>query len=139
MSPESGSVLLLMPAAVLIVLLLGSIAVDFSSAYLAERELSALAGAAANDAATFGLDEAAFRRDGTYRLDPTRVEEACRRALAARSTGVLDGASITCRIEGAGVRAEASGRARYVFAPVIPGAPDGQDVSASAWATPALE
>jgi D-alanyl-D-alanine carboxypeptidase len=43
---------MLMPAAVLIVIVLGSIAVDFAIVFLGEREAASLAAAAANDAAT---------------------------------------------------------------------------------------
>src|SRR3954452_750854 len=58
---ERGSVLILVPAGVLVLMLLGAIAVDFSVAYLAKRQLEAAAGAAVNDAAGAGLDERALR------------------------------------------------------------------------------
>ena len=58
---ETGAAsLALVPAALLVLLVLAAIAVDSASEYLARRELAAAADAAANDAATFGLDEAAL-------------------------------------------------------------------------------
>ena len=50
-----GSVLMLMPAAVLIVLLLGAIAVDSAIVYLRQRQAENIAFDAANDAAGAGL------------------------------------------------------------------------------------
>ena len=51
---ERGSVLLLFPAAVLIVIVLSAITVDSSIAFLAQRELANATAAAANDAASRG-------------------------------------------------------------------------------------
>ena len=83
---ERGSVLALVPAGLLVLVLLAAIAVDSSVAYLGRRELAAAADAAANDAVTYGLDEARFRETGKFALDSARVEEAVRRALIARNT-----------------------------------------------------
>ena len=133
---ERGSVLMLMPAAVLVVLVLGSIAVDFSIAFLAERELVSAASAAANDAATYGLDEASLRDGGELVLDPARVREAAVRSLAARGNRLLDQATVDVDVSGTQVRVTIRSRAEYLFAAAIPGAPDGADVEATATATP---
>src|SRR5690606_36454066 len=53
---QRGSVLMLMPAAVLIVLALGSLAVDRAVVFGAQRDLINTAQAAANDAVTLGID-----------------------------------------------------------------------------------
>ncbi len=87
---ERGSVLALVPAGLLVLMLLAAIAVDSSVAYLGRRELAAAADAAANDAVTYGLDEARFRETGAFALDPVRAEEAVRRALLARHSDVVD-------------------------------------------------
>ena len=68
---------MLMPAAVLIVMVLGAIAVDLTAVRLGQRELIAAAGDAANDAVTVGLDEAALRSGQGYRLDPDRAGTPC--------------------------------------------------------------
>ena len=65
---------MLMPAAVLIVILLGSIAVDFAVVFLGQRDLGAAAAAAANNAATYGLDEAAFRAGEGYQFQADQVD-----------------------------------------------------------------
>ena len=79
---ESGSALMLMPAAVLIVLMMLGIAVDESRVFLARRELADLAATAANDAVTRGLDQSRFRSDGSYVLSRTAVEESVLATLA---------------------------------------------------------
>lgn len=135
MGDDRASALLLMPAAVLVVLVLGAIAVDAAVAFLAERDLAAAAAAAANDAATAGLDEDALRGGAGYRLDPALVEAAVQRALTAR--GVDPGTSVDVAVAGTEVRVTLRGAARLVFAPAIPGAPDTVDVEATASAVPA--
>jgi hypothetical protein len=131
-----GSVLMLMPAAVLIVLLLGSLAVDFAIAFLAEREVVDAASAAANDAATFGLDENQLRQSGALVLDRGRAEEAVRQSIVSRGSALLDRADVSVDVTAASVRVRISSRAQYLFARVIPGAPDGIAVSAIAAAGP---
>ncbi len=74
---------MLMPAAVLIVVILGGIAVDSAVVFTAQRELVSAAQAAANDAAAYGIDENAFRAGQGYVLDPARVEQAIVRALVS--------------------------------------------------------
>ena len=54
---ERASVLMLMPAGVLVVLLLGAIAFDLSLVFLRQRQASSLAVDVANDLATAALDE----------------------------------------------------------------------------------
>jgi hypothetical protein len=132
---ERGSVLALVPAALLVLLVLAAIAVDSASEYLARRELAAAADAAANDAATFGLDEARFRETGEFVLDPERADEAVRRALAARSNGVVDRAAVAIEVDAdAGtVTVTLRSSAHLVFAPVVPGVP--HDVAVVARAT----
>lgn len=135
MGDDRGSALLLMPAAVLVVLVLGAIAVDAAVAFLAERELAAAAAAAANDAATAGLDEDALRRGGGYRLDPALVEAAVARALTAR--GVDPATAVDVAVVGTEVRVTLTGEAELVFSPSIPGGPDAVPVEATASAAPA--
>jgi hypothetical protein len=122
-----------MPAAVLVVVVLGSIAVDLSIAYLGRRELAAAAASAANDAVTYGVDEAAYRRDGTYVLDPARVSRAVSDAVAAQRPPVHD-LRIDVAIAGSEVTVTLSASVTYVFAGAIPGAPDGTRVVALATA-----
>jgi Flp pilus assembly protein TadG len=135
LSRERGSVLLLMPAAVLIVIVLASLCVDFAIAFLGEREVSSLAQSAANDAATAAVDQDHLRETGEFRLDPERVEQVVAATIAASSTEVdLEAPRVEVTvIDGEpAVRVELTGTVDYVFAPVLPGGPDGVEVSAAA-------
>ena len=131
---EHGSVLMLMPAAVLIVIVLAAMTVDMSIVHLAEREAAAAADAAANDAVTWGLDETTLYQDGEYRLDAGRVRESVNRSLAAHEiSGRLSSVSVSNDIDSVSVNVEIE--VDYVFARALPGAADGTTVSASSTAT----
>lgn len=136
--------LLLFPAAVLIVLALSAITVDSSIAFLAQRELANATAAAANDAASRAIDGQAFYRDDRIQLDPSAVEDVAEervrlaidqsrhRGLEVRATAsppVRDGCPWT-------VRVTASSRVSYLFAKAIPGGPDEASVRATSVAGP---
>ena len=141
---ERGSVLLLFPAAVLIVLVLSAITVDSSIAFLAQRELANATAAAANDAASRAIDSQAFYEGDRVELDPYAVEAVAlervqlaidgsrHRALEVRVTAsppVRPGCPWT-------VRVSASSNVPYVFARAIPGGPDEAAVRATSVAGP---
>lgn len=98
---EDGSVLMLMPAAVLIVLVLGAIAVDSAIVYLGQRQAHDIAFDAANDAAGAGLDLEAVRTTGEIVYDPDRVEALAARAVAA--AGMDDVELVSARPDGTAV------------------------------------
>lgn len=127
---------MLMPAAVLIVLLLGSIAVDFSIVFMAERELVSAASAAANDASTMGVDEVVLRTTGEFVLDPAKVELAAEESLRARGSHLLEDAEWVVELVGDEVRVTVTAVAPYLFAKAIPGAPDAAVVRATGRASP---
>ncbi len=116
--------------------MLAAIAVDSATEYLARRELASAADAAANDAATFGLDEVRFRETGEFVLDPGRAEEAVRRALAVRRSDVIDRAVIAIDVDPdvGTVTVSLRSSAQLIFAPVVPGAAHEVDVVARATA-----
>lgn len=134
---ERGSVLLLVPAGVLVVLALAAMAVDAAVAFLGERQVADLAAAAANDAVTAGVDEDHLRATGEVRLDPDRVEEVVAATLAAASPTVdLDPPVVeVLELDGEpAVRVRLTGTIGYVFAPALPGGPERARVDASATA-----
>ncbi|HEX9531019.1 MAG TPA: hypothetical protein VF954_07765, partial [Acidimicrobiales bacterium] len=90
---DRGSVLLLVPAAVLVLVILGAIAVDSAVVFLGQRELANGADAAANDAATAFSDPAFYRAGGTTAIDSRQATAVVEASLAARQmSGVtLDG------------------------------------------------
>ena len=71
---ERGSVLLLFPAALLIMVALSAMAVDSAVAFLAQRELTNATAAAANDAATEAISDQSFYRGDRIELSPSAVE-----------------------------------------------------------------
>lgn len=141
---QRGSVLLLFPAAVLIVLVLSAITVDSAIAFLAQRELANATAAAANDAAARAVDSQAFYRDDRVELDSSAVEAVAaeRVRLAIDQTRHRD---LEVRVTAsppatAGcpwtVRVSASSRVPYVFARALPGGPDEASVRATSVASP---
>jgi Flp pilus assembly protein TadG len=116
---ERGSVLILVPAAVLVLVILGAICVDFSVAYLAKRQLQDTAATAVNDAAGAGLDEARLRvGDGRATLDPEAVRAAAVRAVHAGIQGpVRLVGEPRVEIHDTTVVVWLEGEASYVFAP----------------------
>lgn len=111
---------MLMPAAVLVVVILGGIAVDSAVVFSAQRELVDAAQAAANDAAAYGIDQATFRSGGGYVYDPSRVEEAVARALSSRGIS----ARHRWYRQGGRIVVELTEDVAYVFTKAVPGAPN---------------
>lgn len=129
--------LLLMPAAVLVVLVLASIAVDFTIAFLGEREAASLAAAAANDAVTAAIDDERFRAGEGIHLDEDRARRIALDTLDASSTE-LDDVTVEVvtdvRDGEPAVTVTVRGTIDYVFAPALPGAPTEAFVEATATA-----
>lgn len=132
---DRGSVLMLMPAGVLVVLMLAAIAVDLSLVFLRQRQASATAADIANDLATAALDVDELRRNGTFTLDPDRARRLgealadasdLREDLLAVQIDVVDDTTVRVTIEAA---------VEYLFASIVPGAAEGTEVRATATAT----
>jgi hypothetical protein len=132
---DRGSILMLMPAGLLIVLVLASIAVDMSLVHLRKRQAFELAAAAANDAATAGVDLGRLRTTHDYVLDPERARAVVEDAVAASELAPQLARPPVVILTATGVRVELALEADYIFADVVPGAPDGTEVTASATAT----
>lgn len=134
-SGERASVLMLMPAGVLVVLLLGAIALDLSLVFLRQRQASSVATDVANDLATEALDVEAFRGGGDFRLDPRRAEELGAGLVAASDLGP-DVVEVEVTVTGPeAVEVTVVVAVEYIFAKAIPGASDGTTVTATASAT----
>lgn len=132
-----GSVLMLMPAGVLVVLLLGAIAFDLSLVFLRQRQASSVVGDVANDLATLAVDEGELRATGTYRLDPERAD-ALGRALIGQSDVAAQVLDVDIDVLGDDtVQVTVVVQVDYVFARAIPGASDGTEVQATATAVAA--
>lgn len=130
-----GSVLMLMPAAVLILVILGGITFDFAHLYLAKRELTSLAEGAANDAVTYGLDQASVHRGEGYALDPDRVVTAVEASVDTHSPDLhLIGSPRVEIVSPSEVRVTITARIDYVFTRAVPGAPNAETVTVAATA-----
>ena len=80
-SAERGTITLWILGLCVLLLPLGGLGLDLGRAFSARRSLSATADAAAL-AGAGALDIAAYRADGSVRLDPTRAEARARRSVA---------------------------------------------------------
>jgi Flp pilus assembly protein TadG len=141
---DRGSALLLMPAAVLVLLILGAIAADLSHLHNRKRELIAVADSIANDAATYGLDIDSLRapRDGNaptgpLTFDQKRLDTVGRRSVEAHREAdrpvevvsfehAVDPATGTVT-----VTVEVRERVDYIFARAIPGIRGFEDITAT--------
>lgn len=83
---ERGSALLLVPTGILVMLVLASITVDATTAFMAERSAASVASAAANDVASLALDVEHYRLTGEYRLSADRSARAVPEVRAAVET-----------------------------------------------------
>lgn len=130
---ERGSVLFLFPAGTLVVLVLAAITVDLGLLHVRSRELWSIADAAANDAASGGLDVGALRRTGELRLDPGLATTA---AVAAVDTASVDGVrvvSVTVGGDGREITVVLAREAELVIGRGLPGA-DTRTLTATATA-----
>jgi Flp pilus assembly protein TadG len=125
-----------MPAAVLVFIVLGAIAVDASLAFLGERQVSNLAASVANDAATQGIDVQRYYATGELVIDPIRVEEVAELALATSSLDHLVELTIDTEVVGDDVViVRVSAAVRSLFGRVLPEGLEVHEVAASAEAT----
>lgn len=132
-APDRASVLMLMPAGVLVVLLLGAIAFDMSLLFLRQRQAASVAADVANDLATLALDEPHYRATGEFRLDPRRADEIGRALIASSDVAAIaDDIEIT--VADTRVEVRLTAEVAYVFARAIPGAADGTTVRGRATA-----
>jgi uncharacterized membrane protein len=132
--PDRGSVLMLLPACVLVVIVLASIAVDMAMVHLRQREALDLAASAANDAVTAGADPDRLRAGG-FDLDAGAVQATVDRAIAASDLAPHLAGRPTVRIAGDTVEVSLTVEADYLFTGALPGTPEGTTVHATASAT----
>ena len=125
---------MLMPAAVLVLLILGSIAVDSAVALLGQRELNSYTTEAADNAAASAVVPATFYRQDRIDIDPVRAQQIADELAAGIGSGVRD-VQVTVTVNGADVRVTASGTVEGVFARAIPGMRHTWHVRASSTAT----
>lgn len=131
---------MLVPAAVLVLFVLGSIAVDSAIAFMAQRELTSAAAAAANDAAGAAVDDPAFYGQGggtpgRIILNGPAAEEMAVAALEKRDVPGVSDPHPTVTVTGDQVCVTITGRVGHIFAKAIPGGPRERTVTGRAVAT----
>lgn len=129
---DRGGTLLFFPAALLVMVVLAAVTVDFARLHLAQRQVDDLAAATANDAVTVGLDVDGLRSGADYRLDPGRV----RALTATRADRAELPAVVSTPLTGArSVAVTVSAPVPLGFSRAIPGAPRRVIVRSEATAT----
>lgn len=138
---ERGSVLMLMPAAVLVLVVLGAIAVDAALVFMAQRELQNATAAAANDAAVAALSEQALYECGDLTIAGQRARAVVEAAFAARIADTVETVGrpeVTVAADGAlQVTVAARGTVELLFTPAVRDW-DTQEVTASTTSSPEL-
>ena len=130
-----GSVLILVPAGVLVVIIVAAIAVDMGVVYLGQRQLADAAVAAANDAAGAGLSDSAFYRQGAVSLDPQRVSVVVCAAMRAQTGEAVRHLTVEVAVSGPAVAVRARGLVDEVFGRTVPGLRAARPVRAEAQAS----
>lgn len=123
---ERASVLMLMPAAVLIMIILGALAVDRAVIFEAQRDLVSTAQASANDAAGLSVDIDELRVEGNIKVDSEAIADAVGLATAA----VEPGTRVSWELQGDVVVVRLERDVHLIFAQGIPGAAGTQTVMA---------
>lgn len=125
---ERGSVLMLMPAAVLVLVVLGAVAADAAIVFMAQRELQAGTAAAANDAVVAAIEEASLYECGALEVTRREARRVAAAALDARASDAVEriGApQVTVRTgrpeQPVRVTVAARGRVDLLFAPAVGG------------------
>ena len=102
---DRGTILLLFPAALLAMVVLGAMVIDVGYTTVRGRELQAVAASAANDSLA-ALDEQVLRTNGTVELNQTKARQIVAAAIArgplpqARIVNVgIDGLNITVSLQ----------------------------------------
>ena len=134
---QRGSALLLVPAGVLVLVVLGAVAVDSAVVLLAQRQLADVAAGAANDGAAAALDDAGFYRAGTLRVAQDRAQAAAEASFRRTAPAGLLAPAVRAEVLGADpprVRVTASAEVELVFARAVPGASERVAVRASSTA-----
>ena len=131
---DRGSVLMLVPAAVIVLVILGSIAVDSAIVFLGQRELENFTASAATSAASAGLDASAFYTDHRIVIDPERADAIAQAMRSEIGAGVHD-VQVVVTVNDSQVTVSATGTVDDLFAPVIPGVRHQWSVRATARAT----
>ena len=119
---ERGSVLMLVPAGILVLLALAAMAVDAAIVLAAERDLAHRTAAVAGDLANVAVDDAELYGSGRVTLRPDVATALVETAFPADAPPAgYESWRAEARTDGRLVTIAAEARVRYLFAPAVPG------------------
>jgi hypothetical protein len=118
---DRGSVLALVPAAFLVLIILGALAVDSAAAYLGQRQLHDTLGAAAADAVGAGLSRPKFYANGAVSLTLSQAAQVVCQSVAAQADGDLHDVRLWIAVAGPTIRLEGRASVDAIFGRDIPG------------------
>jgi hypothetical protein len=118
---EQGSVLALLPAAFLVLILLGALTVDSAAAYLAQRQLRDSLESAAADAVGAGLSRSGFYAHGAVTLALPLAGQVVCQSVAAQADNDLHDVHLWIAVSGPTIRLEGTASVDAVFGRNIPG------------------
>lgn len=138
---EAGSAWILAPAALLIMVVLGAIAVDSALVYLGQRQLVDAADSAATNAAG-GISESAFYGSptgggGRIVLSANRADRLAAATISNQDLSAVTLSSTQVEVAGRQVCVRLSGVVHPIFGSALPGHPFDVGVTAVATATAA--
>lgn len=118
---DSGSVWILAPAAVLVLVILGALAVDSAVVFLGQRQLSEAASSAATNAVS-AISRSAFYRQGRVVIDSARATQVADETVASEdlSAARLSSPPVVI-VEGDQVCVRLVALVRPIFGRAIPG------------------
>jgi hypothetical protein len=125
---------MLVPAAVLVLVILGSITVDSSLAFLGQRALNNFTSDAAETAASAAIDPAAFYGQGRIVINEQSADAVVSTLSQHIGSGVRD-VTFTVSTVGDNVTVTATGTVEDIFARAIPGVRHSWRVQARSTAT----
>lgn len=134
---EDGNTLALFPAAVLVMFVLTSIAIDAALTFSAQRRVADMASGIANDAAS-ALSDESYYTGGEIVIDPVQAQQRAEATLARR--GDADRYDVACTVAAPGgdtVEVTCTGRVQQLISPMRFLDVTSRDVAATATAVPA--
>ena len=133
---EDGNTLALFPAAVMVMFVLASMAIDAAMTFSAQRQVADIASGIANDAASAFSDDVYFG-GGDIVIDQAQAQARVADALAIRSDA--DQFDVACDVATPGgdrVRVTCTGRVRQLVSPMRFLGVGSRDLEATATAVP---
>lgn len=121
-----------MPAAVLVFLVLGALAVDAAAVFLGQRQLANAAVAAANDAVAVAVDVDEYYGGGRVRLLPAEAQRVAEETVRRLGLDRLHDLRPVATVRGDGVVVTITARVDHIFSGAVPGGADTAPVAATA-------